>query len=175
MSTRVSVGAGAAPRHDNNADFVRFIAAAAVVVSHAYPLAARNADEPLVRLSGGQTTLGTLAVTTFFALSGYLITQSWLRRRDLGAFAAARALRILPGLAVVVALTVFVYGPLLTTLPVLRYFVKYETVRYLGAVALWHMPFTLPGVLEDVPFTARGNGSLWTLWYEVVCYAAIAA
>ena len=93
---------------DNNFNLLRMIAAGAVLVSHAYPIALGNgAVEPLSSLL--QMSLGTLAVLSFFAISGFFISQSFDRRNGLVDFAVARILRVYPGLVVVLFLTVFVF------------------------------------------------------------------
>ena len=81
--------------HDNFM-LIRLALALAVVVSHAFSVTTgRVEDEPLHALTG--FTLGEHAVNGFFAVSGFLVTMSFLRRgwRD---YAVARALRIGPGL-----------------------------------------------------------------------------
>ena len=80
---------------DNNFNLLRMIAASAVLVSHAYPIAiGEGVIEPLSSLL--QMSLGTLAVLTFFAISGFFISQSFDRRHGLIDFWVARILRIYP-------------------------------------------------------------------------------
>jgi hypothetical protein len=47
----------------------------------------------------------------FFAISGFLITSSWLGNPRLGNYFVARGLRILPGLWVCLVITAFVIAP----------------------------------------------------------------
>ena len=59
-----------ARNRDNNLNLIRMIAALAVLVSHAYPIAlGPDAVQPLQRLTGN--TLGGLAVAVFFVISGF--------------------------------------------------------------------------------------------------------
>ena len=61
---------------DNNLNLIRLLAAAAVLVSHAYPITLGDgAEEPLTAELG--FTLGTVAVYVFFAISGFLIAGSY--------------------------------------------------------------------------------------------------
>ena len=144
------------------------LAALAVLASHAVPISyGSNAKELLFRLSGGQATFGSLAVTVFFIVSGYLITGSYVGRPNPLRFVWARALRLLPGLIVVVLALAFAVGPLLSTVPAREYFSSASLVRFvfinLSMANFWGY---LPGVFEHNPY--RGvNGSLWTLHYEV--------
>lgn len=160
----------------NNLDFLRFAAAACVIVSHAFPLALGvGTPEPLQDLTRGQTNLGRIAVAVFFLVSGLLVTRSLDRSRSVVVFARARALRILPGLAAAVLLTAFALGPVVTTLPLAEYLTDPEVPAYAlkNATAVLQAP-RLPGVFEGNPFPGTVNGSLWTLRYEVVAYAFVA-
>lgn len=154
-------------------DGLRLAAALLVLWSHAFPLTGVAAAEPLHRLTGGQTTLGGVAVALFFAISGFVVTASLERSRGLLSFAGKRALRLLPALIAVVCVSAFVLGPLLTSAPLARYFGSGETWRYLLNVVF--VPrYELPGVFENAPYPSAVNGSLWTLRWEVLSYAGLA-
>ena len=58
----------------------------------------------------------------FFAVSGFLVTQSYEQTRDPLRFLAKRALRIFPGLFVATVLSAFVLAPVVTTLRPGAYF-----------------------------------------------------
>ena len=158
---------------DNNLNLIRVLAAFAVLVSHAHPIALGvGAQEPLSGALG--ISLGTLAVYVFFAISGFLIAASYANARSLTDWLLARALRIVPALFVVLALTVLLLGPAVTTLPYATYFEAFETIRYLPQnLLLYRQQYELPGVFQDHPMPGVINGSLWTLFYEVVCYAMV--
>ena len=162
--------------HDNNFNLIRFLAAYAVLFSHCFVLVSGNgSDEPLV--TALNYSLGGIAVDIFFVTSGFLITGSSLRRNNFIAFFKARALRIYPALCVVILLTVFVLGPLLTTASPPEYFSDSGTWRYLYR-NITILPFAgyhlLIGVFENNPFPAIVNGSLWTLPAELASYIAVA-
>lgn len=152
----------------NNFDFLRLTGALAVVLGHAYHL-----------VGAGQFTPGVLGypvqalgVVIFFSISGYLITASWDRNRDVVSYTAARVLRIFPALIVVVVLSAYVLGPLVTTLPRGTYFQDPTTVDYLRNILMEPVYF-LPGVFADVPYPNAVNGSLWTLPAELFCYVVV--
>ena len=87
---------------------------------------------------------------------------------------AARILRLFPGLIVALALTVLVLGPVVTNLPLAAYFTDPATLVYLPQnLALVTQRYGLPGVFTDNPFPVAINGSLWTLFYEVICYLGV--
>lgn len=157
---------------DNNFNLIRLVAAVAVLVSHAAPLTqGRGTPEPLARLTGH--TLGTLAVYVFFVASGFFVAGSLSRRGPAG-FALARARRILPGLAVSLLLVTFVLGPAVTTRTLADYFAAPGTAAFLirGLLPLDPL-YTLPGVFADNPYPTV-EGSIWTLAYEIACYAGLA-
>jgi len=96
----------------NNFDALRFLAALGVVLSHAYPVTQGSNDrEFLMVLSGGQTSLGEVCVMVFFVISGFLITQSFVRSDSAIGYMTNRVLRIVPGLAVMALLVSFGLGP----------------------------------------------------------------
>jgi peptidoglycan/LPS O-acetylase OafA/YrhL len=160
---------------DNNLNLIRMIAAVGVFVSHAYPLTlGEGAAQPLEQRLG--FTLGLLSVYTFFIISGLLISQSFDRRRGALDFVLARVLRIFPALLVVVVATVVVLGPAVTALPIDEYVASPETASYAPRnLSLAFLQYGLPGVFVDNPYPAAINGSLWTLFYEVVCYGGVFA
>ena len=79
-------------------------------------------DDALSRYSGGFIDFGLLAVVVFFAVSGFLVTPGLVRSGNLIDFTVRRALRIFPGLILVVVLTMVVIGPVLTTHSLASYF-----------------------------------------------------
>jgi peptidoglycan/LPS O-acetylase OafA/YrhL len=121
------------------------------------------------------TSLGGLGVGIFFALSGFLVSQSLLHDPHAGRFLAKRALRIVPGLAVNLLFCVFVVGALWTMLPLVQYVGHPDTWRYLGDNLVFAPRFALPGVFEQALHPYAVNGSLWTLPFEVLAYLALAA
>ena len=95
-------------------DILRLGAATLVIVAHSYALT--NHAEPLQRFGGPE--FGDIAVAVFFAISGFLVTASWVSDPRLPSFVLRRALRILPALWVVLLLTTFVMGVVVTDVPV---------------------------------------------------------
>jgi peptidoglycan/LPS O-acetylase OafA/YrhL len=161
---------------ENNFDALRFWAALVVLWSHAFPIAhGSEAHEPLFSLSHGQSTLGAVAVSLFFVISGYLITRSFERSASNWSFVRARLLRIMPALLIVLLLTTFVLGPGLSSWSLPDYLRSSAVYQYfLGQATFTRHVDELPGVFEANPPTWV-NASLWTLRYEVACYVLIFA
>jgi len=153
---------------ENGFTALRLFAAVLVLVTHSYSLAA-GAQDPVMKLTG-LLPASTLGVDMFFAISGFLICGSLKRQPSYGSFIRNRLLRILPALAVLCVITVFVAGPLLTTSA--RYWQEQQTYDYLwnATVYVWQ-PF-LPGVFTG-NLTPVVNGSLWTLAMEATCYLVL--
>lgn len=157
----------------NHFNLLRMLAATAVLVSHSYVLCTGNPlDEPLYRVLW-TFNLGRLAVLLFFAISGFLITKSFDTRSSVVEFATARVLRIFPGLVVTLTFCAFVVGPVCTTLPLSQYFHGHVWGYFFGGLSLVWFKFTLPGVFTHNPFPAPVNASLWTLYYEALCYVGV--
>jgi len=160
---------------DNNFNLIRFLAALAVIVSHATLLSTGNGKiEPLRQATG--YALGDHAVNVFFVLSGFLVAKSLLTRRDLIAYATARMTRVLPGLFVAALVTAFIIGPIATTMSLTEYFSSVRVWAYaplVSALAPDPLNITLPGVFTTTPFPDIVNGPLWTIRYEVMAYVAL--
>lgn len=152
----------------NNFDALRLIGAAMVIIGHAFHLLGRPAEVPF--LLG--YPISTFGVVIFFSISGYLITKSWTRQRDLVSYSAARLLRIMPALIVVVLVCAFVIGPAVTTMSLRDYLGDPVTFAYLKNI-LMEAGYVLPGVWVDLPYPVAVNGSLWTLPAEFFCYIVV--
>jgi peptidoglycan/LPS O-acetylase OafA/YrhL len=164
-------------RDYNSLDFIRFLAAIGVIFAHSFVYAlgpAHQFDDPLYKLTNGIYTSGQLAVVIFFVTSGFLVTASLDRSRSALTYVKARVLRIYPGLIGVVLVSIFIVGPLFTTLSLSDYFSHPDTLGYLRVLTLYNPTlYTLPGVFETNALPSMINGSLWTLFFEALCYGLV--
>jgi peptidoglycan/LPS O-acetylase OafA/YrhL len=157
----------------NNAlNAFRLSLAAVVMLWHSFPLTGRMPPAVTTQL------LMSIGVDGFFAISGFLITASWLSNPRVRDYLVARALRILPGLYVCLVVTAFVIAPisvaiqggsaakLLLSAGPIEYVLKNSAVAYLQ--------FNVGGTPRGVPIRGMWNGSLWSLIYELGCYLAVA-
>ncbi|MEX1080162.1 MAG: acyltransferase [Homoserinimonas sp.] len=155
-------------RKANFFDLLRLIAAAMVIVGHAWSL---SGVRPVPALAG--ISVHHLGVYIFFTVSGFLLARSWSRDSRPLLFLLRRCLRIFPALVLVVLFTVLVLGPLATTNSQPEYWGSADTWRYLlNAVLI--AQYELPGVFTDNPSLAV-NGSLWSLGPEFFCYVMLVA
>lgn len=170
----------------NSLGFLRWLLAALVVIGHSYPLGGfGDGTDPLYDWSEGQESFGGLAVSGFFILSGFLIMRSWLHRPAVGRFMWHRFLRIFPGFWVCLLVTAFAFAPVAWLLARgdLTGFLSEPDPGATGYVVnnllLEMNQYRIGELLSGTPYgsVAGGvwNGSLWTLWYEFMCYLMVAA
>lgn len=162
-------------RDHNNLDVVRLIAACMVIYGHA------NALVPPQLAKGDWVAewlafdySGSLAVKIFFFLSGLVVTNSLLSKRCLIQFALARIWRIWPALLAVLLVSVFILGPMVTSVDMKEFLKSTEARLYLLGNIKMQIQFSLPGVFVGQSNSAV-NGSLWSLPYEVGAYCLLAA
>ncbi|MBS7777086.1 acyltransferase [Acidovorax sp. CCYZU-2555] len=159
------------PSRNRNLDLIRLIAAILVLFSHCYPLAGRAIEEPFLWTFGH--TGGDIALCTFFVISGYLISASYIRSQSALDYAWKRCLRIFPALFFAVFFSI-ILGALLTPLDFQAYVAHEQTTAYLRNIFL-DIQYNLPLVFSENPFPNAVNGSLWTLPIEFFMYAMILA
>ncbi|CAN7273290.1 acyltransferase [Phenylobacterium sp. LjRoot164] len=155
----------------NNFTAVRLLLASSVIYTHCYFMTTgvRNADD----LSGFLgAPISAYAVDGFFFLSGFLVYPSLLRLSSSVRFLTARFVRLWPGLALCVLLTVLAGGFFTTAAP--GAYLGGETSKFV----LTNLTFTVASYrLTGVECGGEPcviNGSLWTLPWEVRCYAVLA-
>lgn len=152
------------PRQDaNHFNFIRFIAAFLVFYGHAYIFM----GHPLNTFLNHE-----LGVFIFFAISGYLISLSWERDPSIMRYFQRRSLRIFPALIVVVLLSIFILGPIMTTWTWDKYFSSPYLFSYLKNIFLY-ISYYLPGVFEHNTVPNAVNGSLWSLPAEFFMYILV--
>lgn len=83
-----------------------------------------------------------------------------------------RFARIYPAFVVVILVTVFIMGPIVSEYSFLEYFGRKDTYIYL-LYMLMIPQYILPGVFEGNPYPGIINGSLWTIPLEVICYIGL--
>jgi peptidoglycan/LPS O-acetylase OafA/YrhL len=154
----------------NNFDLLRFLAASAVIISHSVPLFGLKIPEPLAITTGHMESLGGLAVSVFFVISGYLISQSYANTQNYKHYLLKRVLRIFPALIVCVVIMLVTGGMFLTSASMAEFFHSKSAWCFLGNALLYTGCNTMPGVFTENPVAGVVNGSLWTLSVEFALY-----
>lgn len=158
----------------NNAlNALRLLLAVGVILWHSWPLSGHGVTyKPLEQL------LEQVWVDGFFAISGFLITSSWLRNPRLRDYATARVLRIFPGLWVCLLIIAFVMAPIGVLLQggsVSGLMSSYAPIEYVLNNAVLNVYYAgINGTPQGIPWPGVWNGSLWTLVFEMICYIAVA-
>ena len=157
---------------------LRLIAAAMVLFGHSYAISGMpNRGDFIARANWGDGVYtGSIAVDMFFAISGFLVTASYVNRANLEKFFKSRALRILPAYYACLLLSAFVLGTIFTDLRLGGYFTSPEVLDYLviNAQFATDLRWKLPGVFVHNPVPDVVNGSIWTLPSEVRMYLLVA-
>lgn len=161
-------------QRNNSFDLLRLILATFVLISHSFFLKGFNYKD-IELFINKQTNLGQIAVFGFFSLSGYLVTKSYLQRKDAVQFIINRILRLFPAFWGCLMLTAFLFAPLL-------YFHDHHELKgypltgqegafsYITQnIFLKIKQANIDKVLENTSFRNL-NGSLWTLFYEFKYY-----
>jgi peptidoglycan/LPS O-acetylase OafA/YrhL len=173
-SARGSAGPTARGGRYHGFDLVRIAAALAVVLTHSFSTTGHSADKPLLGVGDRDLGPGSLGVAVFFVISGFLVTESWRRSPGAGRFLVRRIVRIWPALVVMLLLTTFVLGPIVTHLALGDYLANPRSWRYAwkNGILVTGVTFELPGVFTTNPGQPV-NSSLWTLPYEIWCYLGL--
>lgn len=151
----------------NNMGVVRYILAISVFIAHFSELTGCNLYFPISSYS---------AVGGFFALSGFLIYGSYLRKPDLRSYIVSRAWRLLPAYWITVLFFAILLAAV-STLASIQYFTSSHFLKYLVA-NLSFLNFiepSLPGVFQSGSVTDAVNGSLWTMKVEWCLYLSVPA
>lgn len=156
-----------APGRDNNFFIIRFCSALLVIYDHMFTLV-RADNQPMFM----GRNIAAIGFYSFFLLSGYLVSQSYQSDPNVLRYAIRRSFRIMPGLIVLILITVYIIGPIFTTVPLPEYFSSYLINEYLQCILL-KIYYTLPGVFFQNPYPTAVNGSLWSLTVEMMLYVTI--
>ena len=158
----------------NGLNLLRLVFASMVLVAHGWYISGKGIGPQI----NGEN-LGGWAVFGFFAISGYLITGS-RAKNGVGTYLVHRVARIFPAFLVCLVVTAFVFAPiaylhqnhtldgfLTTGVTPLNY--------VLLNAGLKMQTYQVAGTLATVPYAGAWDGSLWSLYYEFICYLIVGA
>jgi peptidoglycan/LPS O-acetylase OafA/YrhL len=162
--------------HRNSLMFLRLGLAILVIFAHSYELGGFGNDPLKSRYGFGY---GELAVDCFFAISGFLITNSYLNSSSVKSYVWKRCLRIFPGFWACLSITALILCPVL-------YFLQYGNFNNINN--LFNNSFIdyvkvnfflrinqngIEGLFQNHPAQGVLNGSLWSLFPELLCYFGV--
>ncbi len=157
-------------RKRDNFLIIRILAALAVIYGHSFALTIAVGQKDFVLMYLKKTHIAHEAVSIFFVISGFLVTGSYLNRKNILIFIRSRILRVYPALIICLLLSIMILGPIVSTYSISEYFSQNQTYTYfLKNLSLIKPDFTLPGVFTENRLTGV-NGSLWTLPAEIRMY-----
>lgn len=142
----------------NNMGVVRYVISLLIVYSHFIILTGFESPVPV--------SMGYTRVGAFFALSGFLIFGSYLRKNSFKVHLVNRMWRLLPAYwSTIIIFAIFL--SLFSTLGPLEYFTAGEFWKYMAAnlCFLNFLQPDLPGVFDNLQLPAV-NGAMWTMKVE---------
>lgn len=157
---------------DNSLNLIRLVLSAMVLFAHGFYLAGLGHGPEIA----GEN-LGGWAVAGFFTISGYLITASRFSN-TFGTYLTHRIARIYPAFVVCLLVTVLVFAPIayIQQNGDMRGYMSTETtpLRFLFSNLFLKMnTYDVSYTPADVPFAGSWNGSLWSLYFEFICYLLV--
>lgn len=152
----------------NNVGLIRLLAALAVTLAHSSALIEGSYSSSIGGFRTGFTAF--YGLVAFFALSGFLVTESYRRSKSSISFVLSRFLRIFPGLLFANVITVLLVGWVVLGQG-LELFGDRQHLRYLYEATV-HQVGMYSGIFTGLPFRPA-NGSLWTLPVELRCYVLV--
>jgi peptidoglycan/LPS O-acetylase OafA/YrhL len=123
----------------NNFDFIRLLFASFVIITHSYALTGLPENDLLAQTTNGQMLFSWLGVKGFFIISGYLIFQSFERSGNIIDYYWKRLLRLIPGLFVVLLVTLLL-APFVYENPTISYLSNKDVWTYLPRNLLMYKP-----------------------------------
>lgn len=172
MTSRNTFAGDPFPYRENSLNLFRLILAGLVLFAHSWYIAGQGVGP---QIQG--ENLGGWAVAGFFVLSGFLITRSRFRT-GAGDYLLHRVARIYPAFLVCLIVTVVIFGPIAALVEngTLAGYVSTPVtpLQYIWAnLGLNIMSYDIGATLNTVPYPNAWNGSLWTLYYEFLCYLIV--
>ena len=156
----------------NNFKSIRLVAAFMVIIAHSYVFT-NEREDVLSQLSNGNIDLSYLGLSTFFFLSGLLVTQSLCNSSSWKNFLWKRVLRLYPAAWLSILFCMFLLGPVVSNLKPGLYFSDPLFYNYAISLSLVRINYFLPGVFTHSFNDASVNASLWSISLELKLYAGL--
>jgi len=152
-------------------DYLRIGLAVFILVWHSIWLSTGSEQLDHALWSGPFRFIPAAVLPMFFALSGFLVAGS-LERNKLHQFITLRLIRLIPALAVEITLSAVILGLIFTDVSRLQYLTDEHFYAYFLNIIGW-IHYDLPGVFTNNIGSSTVNGQLWTIPFEMECYASL--
>jgi len=155
----------------NSINAIRLFFCVSILLLHCVPLSGHGTMPKWIFAD----TLGTYALSGFFALSGYLITSSRFSSHSTKDYLWRRVLRIYPAWVASLLFVAVVTGPLSFVLQGKSGYNWNSAFHYVfDNLLLILRALTVEGTLLDTPIKGVWNFSAWTLFYEFALWVGMA-
>ena len=157
--------------HKNAFGALRLLFASLVIVAHTPEIIDGNRSREILTRIFGSISFGDLAVDAFFVISGFLITDSFVKRPMIRDYLTRRIARIYPAFIVASLICLFVVSPLgAGQMPL--------SVSALAKSIVHALLLMQPDPTQRLtPFPGTHypllNGAAWTIAYEFRCYLLV--
>ena len=160
--------------HQNCFDVFRLVFAGMVLWAHVWLIGGFGSDW-FARSSRDQVYLAEVGVLGFFAISGFLVADSYTRSSSAWSFLRRRVLRIFPGFYANLLVSALVIGPLIWMVST----GGLSSYPWFGPQGGFHYIFVNAGLVIKAwsvglpPNPDALDGALWSLALEFACYLAL--
>lgn len=166
--------------HPKNAlDLLRVLLALSVIIAHSKLLGGYGKVDFLSTITKEQTNFADFGILGFFGLSGYLITSSYNNSKSNYSFISHRIIRIFPAYWVCLIITAFCLAPAIAYMQA-QNLNDFNFLKEQGSLYYFFNNFFLKinqwsvnNVLDSAYYNGSLNGSLWSLFPELLCYILV--
>lgn len=166
--------------HSKNAfDLLRLLLALCVILAHGKLIGGYGNFDFLSSITKSQTNFADFGILGFFGLSGYLITSSYINSKNIYSFISHRIIRIFPAYWFCLIITAFCIAPAILflesqSLKDFNFFDADGSLYYIfNNFFLKINQWSISQVLDKSYYNGSLNGSLWSLYPELLCYTLV--
>lgn len=158
---------------NNNINIIKFLASILVVYSHSFDLSGNKMLEPF-RLIRAKTTLGGIAVSIFFVISGFLVVQSLENSKSIEKYIFSKWKRLIPGLFFASIFIVLILGTFYTDKKLLEFIKDKEVLKFIFEnISLIKTKYIIGDIFRNNIYPSALNGAWWTLPWQFCCYVIL--
>lgn len=160
---------------NNSFTLVGIILSLMIILFHSYPLfygTSTNKTDIFTSLFNGES-VGTIGVASFFIISGFMITNSIKRSKNISGYVFKRIKKIFPPMIFILLFSALVISPVLSSLPKFIFLKKPSIyMKYIidNTFLIKNTIYGIGDVFINNPYPIAINGSLWTMKHQMFMY-----